>query len=275
MPAISRRTSSNIQHRSIQHDEVLYNIHTHPKPSPTTQNHSFRPPARPSHQRPPEYRVVAVHLDYSCFNMSFLDLNNSARPISCIDAAAAPTPSSSASSSMSKSIRALLSGGNSSNNYNNNTSSSTSVNQIGDSILDTSEFHLLTILSGIDKLSLERDTVETARLASMQLISKGMTGKKRNTPCSSDEDRLDIGMEDDLQILREIREMVEVVMERRKLVPVSQVRRWTEFKWEMDRRGKTKPVSAWGKVWGRLHSVGEGGKKKCWEAFGRLAVGRR
>jgi hypothetical protein len=217
--------------------------------------------------------------------MSFLNFDIYALPKSCQSAiqrtgrcgclacigAVAPTPSST-SSSISKSIKALLSG--SSSNTNSNNTSSTSVNQSGDSVLDASELHLLTILSGIDKLRLERDAVEAARLALRDPIGKAVRREKRKAPCSSDEDGVEIVGVDGLQILREIWEMVDVVMERRKLVPVSQVRRWTELRWEMGGKGKEGPVSAWGKVRGRLHLLSEGGKRKCWRAVGKLG-GRR
>ena len=214
--------------------------------------------------------------------MSFLNFNIPALPRSCQSAiqrtggcgcltcirAVAPTPSSSASSSISESIKALQSGGSSETSSNN--TSSTSVNQGEDNFLDISELHVLTILSSINKLRLERDAVEAARLASSEPIRRSARRQKRKAP---DEEGVDIGMEDGLQILREIREMVEVVMERRRVVPVSQVRRWTELKWEMDGKGKERPVSAWGKVRGRLHLLCEGGRRKCWRTV--IGGGRR
>jgi hypothetical protein len=233
----------------------------------------------------------------SSSNMSFLNYDISGLPKSCqstiqrtgrcgclaCTGAVAPTLSSS-SSSISESIRALLSGSSSSsssssnNNNNNNNTSNTSVNQSGDNVLDASELHLLTILSGIDKLRLERDVVEEAsRLASSEPTDGGARRAMRKAPCSSNEDGVDPGMmeDDDLQILREIREVVEVVLERRRLMPVSQIRKWTKSRWEMDGKRGEKAVTAWGRVQKRLHLLGESGKRRCWRAVGKVGRERR
>jgi hypothetical protein len=223
--------------------------------------------------------------------MSFLNYDISGLPKSCqstiqrtgrcdcltCTGAVAPTPSSS-SSSISKTIRALLSGSSSSSSSSSNNTSNTSVNQSGDNVLDASELHLLTILSGIDKLRLERDVVEEAsRLASSEPTDGGARRVMRKAPCSSNEDGVDPGMmeDDDLQILREIREVVEVVLERRRLMPVSQIRKWTESRWEMDGKRGEKAVTAWGRVQKRLHLLGESGKRRCWRAVGKVGRERR
>jgi hypothetical protein len=201
--------------------------------------------------------------------MSFLNFDITALPKSCqrnisrvgrcncrsCIGVAVPTSSSSSSSKSSRIMNKLWSINNSKN------SSMTSIGESGDTMLGPTEFHLLTIVSGIDKLRLERDVKEAADTASIKSISNCETKEKRKTPCSSDDDDEMEGTEDDLDVLREVQYTVQVVLQRKKLVLSSRIQRRNE--WMEKMKGEQKPVSSWDRLRLGLKERMGSGKARC------------
>lgn len=133
----------------------------------------------------------------------------------------------------------------------NSSSTSVSTKESGDADLDGLDLHILTVLSGVAKLGLQRDIEEASHTMSLQSVSKGQRGQKRKEPCSS-------GEEDDTTAFGEVRRPIRVVLERRKLVPSSQVRKYRE--WMQKNKEPGKAAMWWKKVrWGlkeRLEKMG-------------------
>ena len=218
--------------------------------------------------------------------MSFLNFDLTALPKSCQSAIrraghctcrsciGVSTPASSSSSS-----------GRSKNSLNNlwssiwssgssKTSSHTSIDKGGDSVLDPSEPHLLAILSGIDKSRLERDLFEVSDINSLESINNCGRKEKRKAGCSSD-DSDEMTMEDAMTVLREAQHVVRVVVERKKLVPSSQLQKQREWM-EREKRlknaedpRKSVRLGVKNSLEKRWREMGESGKRKFRKAVGK------
>ena len=216
--------------------------------------------------------------------MSFLNFNNSALPKSCQSSirrtsccncpsclcGVASTSSSFGSSRSSIKMSKLLKNG--AKNISNfrllsesskSSSSNTSISDNGASALDASEFHLLTILAGIDKMRLERDIKEASRSTPPKSASSCRRKEKRKATCFSEDVDNEKETDEGIKVLREVQHTVQVVLERKKLVPSSQLRKQREWMEKRNGGGNEKAATTWEKMQERLRLLGEKGKRKC------------
>jgi hypothetical protein len=221
--------------------------------------------------------------------MSFLKFSHTALPKSCqgktrrvgrcnCRSSTGLVPPVSSSSSSSKSGKSFWnkwsknssknSGKNSSKNS-SNTSINTSAN--GDGIVN-GEFHLLTILSEIDRLRLERDIEEASHTTPLKSSNDCKKQEKRKERCFYDADNeMDMETEDDMNVLREVERNV-CVLERRKLVPVSQLQKKRE--WTGKNKADEEIVTRWNRLRKglkeRVGKMGECGRRNFGKAAGKF-----
>jgi hypothetical protein len=209
--------------------------------------------------------------------MSFLKIDYTALPESCQGEVSragrcscrsctglVPPASSSSSSKSGKSFW------NKRSNNSSKTSSNASINQSihGDSIVN-GEFHLLTTLSEIGKLRLEKDIEEASYTTSLKSFSGCNKQEKRKERCFYDADNeMDMETEDDMNVLPEVERNV-CALERKKLVPFSQLQKQRERmeKNKADEEFVTRQNKLRKGLKERVGKMGECGRRK----FGKAA----
>lgn len=130
---------------------------------------------------------------------------------------------------------------------------------------DVSEGHMLTIVSEINKISLEREVADARCATFFESVDCCERGCKR-TLVSFEEEREGEEEEDELDVLRDVEHMVRVIVERKKLVPVSRMR-------EQENTAEDERVEGrWEKLRRRLRLMGSSGKRKCLRKFHKYLI---